>query len=309
LIQLRDPLPSSEEDVEALKESLRINMAVANKQAPAHGQLHKDYIMFATEEKPFILAGKGTVLRPMTVQLYEKEINDFYATQESRQSSEAACLDVVDLVTSQSGIEKLLSQILLGAPLTPDDDFFVAGLDSLSVFKVLASLRATLRSVQLDEGAATPAMIYSNPTIKKLAEAFNRVIRPDSGTESNVSTVQLMNDLLDKYISDLPKQDSSPAFTGTKFSVILTGSTGSLGSYLLDDLLSNSCVEQIFCLNRTADAKERQISANNARGLGQDLASKRVKFIQADLSKPNFGLSGDIYNEMIHETTHIIRRL
>ncbi len=63
-------MPATEEELRALKESIWPSIAIANIQAPAHAQIHKDYVMFASDDKPFILAGKETVLRAMTVKFY-----------------------------------------------------------------------------------------------------------------------------------------------------------------------------------------------------------------------------------------------
>jgi len=50
----------------------------ANKTAPAHVQLAQDRIMRSTDGKPFLRAGKGTVLRPVAIKLYEQEIDELY---------------------------------------------------------------------------------------------------------------------------------------------------------------------------------------------------------------------------------------
>jgi hypothetical protein len=309
LIQLREALPHTQQGIHALKESLWTNMAAANLNAPAHAQVHKDYIIFATEAKPFILAGKETVLRAMTVKLYENEINEFYASQELRNSHDAPCIDVTSSESIQEGIHALLCQILGVVALATTDDIFVAGLDSLSVFKVLASLRATLQSAgQMEDGTVTAGLIYANPSVEKLSGALSRLVQPDTGAYETTTTVQLMGELLEKYTSGLPNRPSSTTIGAARCtSVILTGSTGSLGSYLLDALLSMDNISRVFCLNRSADAQERQSRANSARGLKSDLSSTRVKFIKADLSKPRFGLDSDSYSELLHETTHIIR--
>ncbi|KAH8881459.1 acetyl-CoA synthetase-like protein [Thozetella sp. PMI_491] len=302
LVQLNEPLPTTEEDLQTLKDSLWSSMETANLEAPAHGQLHEGYIIFATEDKPFLLAGKETILRAMTVKLYEKEIDEFYASRELQQASEVVPIDIANLESIREGVEQLVSTTLSGTKLAPNDDFFAGGLDSLSVFKVLASLRAALQPVaQVVEGSITASLVYSNPTIERLSKSLDRLVRSGSGTQEIDTTPELMGSLLDKYTSDLPDKPSNTGST-----VILTGSTGSLGSYLLDALLEIRSIRRIFCLNRTADAHERQIRANITRGLKIDLPSDRVIFLHTDLSKPNLGLDSQSYEELLHETTHII---
>lgn len=310
LIQLHEPIPTTKEGIQELNDSIWENMVVANRAAPAHGQLHKGYVLFAAVNKPFPLAGKETVLRAMTIKLYESEIDDFYVDQALRQRMpDAACIDTTDLRSVREGISSLLSQTLADAVLGPDDDFFAAGLDSLSTSKVLASLRATLKSAVSTKDEITTSLIYSNPTIEKLSRAIELIVRPVDGAQETTTAAQIMNELLIKYTSNLPeKAPSTSNIVSASPSVILTGSTGSLGSYLLDALLSNNKVRRVFCLNRSADARERQIRDNKARGLKEDLLSGRVEFLQADLAKDRFGLPDVTYDELLENTTHIIRK-
>jgi FlaA1/EpsC-like NDP-sugar epimerase len=70
--------------------------------------------------------------------------------------------------------------------------------------------------------------------------------------------------------------------------VILTGSTGSLGSYLLNDLLLSPGISKIYCSNRRPDARDYQAKISAERGL--DVQLDRVEFFQADLSRLDLGL-------------------
>lgn len=93
------------------------------------------------------------------------------------------------------------------------------------------------------------------------------------------------------------------------YTVMLTGSTGSLGPYLLDNLVQNQCVEKIFCLNRSESGRDKQHQDSASRGLPTEWGQDRVVFLQADLSKPDFGLEGKAYQELLGRVTHIIRRI
>jgi thioester reductase-like protein len=89
--------------------------------------------------------------------------------------------------------------------------------------------------------------------------------------------------------------------------VILTGSTGSIGSYVLDALLDQWHVRKIYCLNRAEDGEAAQTKASGSRGLDTDWIEPRIEFLRVDLSQPDFGLSPLKYDEMLERTTHIIR--
>jgi len=178
IVQLRDPLPAAEQEVQTIKENIWLNIAVANAQAPAHAQIHKNYIIFASDDKPFILAGKETVLRAMTVKLYESEINDLFATQELLRTSQAPCIDMSSLESTRDGICDLICEILGVKTLGRNDDMFAAGLDSLSIFRILASLRATFQAAgkaQDHLSAVSTRTIYTNPTIEKLSNTLYKI--------------------------------------------------------------------------------------------------------------------------------------
>ncbi|KAK8119240.1 uncharacterized protein PG998_003866 [Apiospora kogelbergensis] len=88
--------------------------------------------------------------------------------------------------------------------------------------------------------------------------------------------------------------------------VVLTGSTGSLGSYLLDTLYHSPDVSSIVCLNRGADAAFRQQKKAESRGLTSEWDEARVLFMQADMSAPDLGLAPVVYERLQNETTHMI---
>ncbi|KAH8879264.1 hypothetical protein GQ53DRAFT_588561, partial [Thozetella sp. PMI_491] len=89
--------------------------------------------------------------------------------------------------------------------------------------------------------------------------------------------------------------------------VILTGSTGSIGTHVLAALQRCPAdqVCRVFCLNRSANAKERQQSALADRGL-PPLDSKRFIFLKADFTMPGFGMEPQILEQLRDEATVII---
>lgn len=310
LVQLQQPRPTTEHELQALKDELWPSMEAANREAPAHAQLHKDYIIFAADDKPFPLAGKETVLRAMTGKLYEGEIEDFYSQREQQEAQMSSIIiDVSSVHSIENDLRTLLSQILGTDVLQESDDLFAAGLDSLSVAKVLASFRKTLRSLSgTNDRRISASMVYANPTIKTLAETFEKFVRHGSDSSDTNQQLELMSDLVIKHTANLPEKallrsapENAPA------TVILTGSTGSLGSYLLEYILSNVQVQHIYCLNRSADGRERQIKVNKSRGLSTDLSPERVTFYQSDLSQPYFGLGQTAFEKLLQETTYVVR--
>lgn len=73
--------------------------------------------------------------------------------------------------------------------------------------------------------------------------------------------------------------------------IILTGSTGMLGSYLLDRMLQTANVEKIICLNRAEDGGEaKQEKAMHDRGLESNYTAK-VEFYRADCKYASYCMS------------------
>ncbi|OJJ97423.1 hypothetical protein ASPACDRAFT_53653 [Aspergillus aculeatus ATCC 16872] len=85
--------------------------------------------------------------------------------------------------------------------------------------------------------------------------------------------------------------------------VVLTGSTGQLGSYILHALLSNPSVAHIHCLNRKKRARETQHECMVTYGL-TPLANheSRVSFWIADFSRADLGLQRRVFKQL-HPTS------
>jgi thioester reductase-like protein len=86
--------------------------------------------------------------------------------------------------------------------------------------------------------------------------------------------------------------------------IFLTGATGFLGAYLLDDLLQNT-EAVIHCLVRAHDdaaARQKLFSHLQKYGLWREEAASRIRAFAGDLSKPGLGLKSDVYQELAVQT-------
>ena len=102
------------------------------------------------------------------------------------------------------------------------------------------------------------------------------------------------------------ENSSRPSYLDAGCAILLTGSTGGLGSYLLDQLLALPQVHKVFCFNRSSNAKERQLEAQRTRGLPEELQSRRVEFFQVNLEHECLGLSTEIYYRLSTATDLVI---
>ncbi|EED22651.1 polyketide synthase, putative [Talaromyces stipitatus ATCC 10500] len=91
--------------------------------------------------------------------------------------------------------------------------------------------------------------------------------------------------------------------------VLVTGSTGSLGSHLVAHLANLSSVKTVFCVNRVSrsDALKRQQDALLSRGISlTPEALSKLVVIETDTHKPFLGLQRDSYDRIVHAVSHII---
>ncbi len=116
---------------------------------------------------------------------------------------------------------------------------------------------------------------------------------------------------LDEFLPQvqLPRPEATPsrASLDSPWTVILTGSTGSLGTYILATLqqLPRDKVAKVYCLNRSKDGREKQNAALTLRGI-PPLRDDRFIFLEAKYDSPRFGLSSGIFNQLLAEATVII---
>jgi thioester reductase-like protein len=103
-----------------------------------------------------------------------------------------------------------------------------------------------------------------------------------------------------------PKESLSK-FPADPKSVFLTGGTGFLGAFLIEELLQNTKAD-IYCLVRADNAESGfiRLQKNLQRyGLWNDKFGSRIIPVLGDLSQPNLGLSLDNYNYLAEKVNTI----
>ncbi|TGO32914.1 hypothetical protein BHYA_0279g00060 [Botrytis hyacinthi] len=80
LVEARDPPRDVKEEM--LIEEIWDTVEKGNRSEQSHGKITKELILFTKAEKPMVRAGKGTVLRKLTEELYGEELNNLCAAVE-----------------------------------------------------------------------------------------------------------------------------------------------------------------------------------------------------------------------------------
>lgn len=160
----------------------------------------------------------------------------------------------------------------------------------------------------------TASIIFEYPTVRSLARQVAAFIK--SANESDITSVrdthiEAIRAMVQKYSaefqtleSDCLERPSNQARIDRGRVVLLTGSTGTLGSYLLADLLERPGVSTVYVLNQFSTAPEtyssrRQLQAFEERGLNtQLLQSRKIFYLEGDISQDRLGLAARTYERV-----------
>ena len=303
LIEPMDPCDSSASQKAQFIERLWPTLEEANRLCPAHARISKSHILFTGPDEPMSRAGKGTVQRRFTIENHSDELENLYAEADSMKDEDV--IIEVNLNDLESSIKQILAHTVGYESISPDADFFTLGMDSLQVIQTARYLKAGLKKAGMKADEVAPSFIYTNPTILKLSSAIGTLGQGSQKAEESQeqTRMDLMEAMTTKYSSFPSNDDLTQRPNNSRKDrpgvLVLTGSTGALGSYLLKAFLAIGSVSRIYCLNRALDPERRQKSVNASRGLRTNWDDERVTFLTSDFAKDNLGLEQDMYEEIV----------
>ena len=281
----------------------------ANKDAPGHARIVKSHVLLTHPQKPMLRAGKGTVQRSGTLRIYADDIESLYADADTMSGDgESQGLETINCL-DDSAVSRFINKSVLSITKWPsldeNENIFTIGMDSLQALLLVRELRRGLavRAVAL-------TTVYTNPSVTALTNTILRLSRhqQDSVAFQEQARRQRLSNFFKEYQDKIDRLRTSPTEVQETNSnvVILTGSTGALGSHILDTLLLASPITHIYCLNRATDSLALQKTRNQSYGLKMQLDPSRVTFLTADLSQEYLGLQQDIFYKLISTATLII---
>ena len=302
---------SSTEERTHILERIWPQIEEANLSCPAHARIDKTHVMFA--DIPFLRAGKGTVQRKPTLQLYASRIDKLYADAEKtvpHGDTLEKKADVGNPDTNMQVIVNLVKDIGNFTDVSSSTNLFELGVDSVHILQLSRKLKEAFAC------PISPATIYLNPTPKELEFAITQSAEKtaESASKEEKDRIERMEATFKRYASQIDAIASSTRVAKVQNgetnnhaeTVVLTGSTGTTGSYLLNELLKLPSVRHIYCLNRSIESRMLQEKQNLAKGL-PNVFPDRVTFITTNLSdSQTLGLDEALYQEMLHKSTLII---
>ena len=288
----------------------------ANRLLPAQGRILRQHIIVARPEKPFVRAGKGTVVRKLTEQLYLSEIEALYKNGVATTPAKVSRLQPTLVPHFATGTilafvrTTLIDSFPEFADISDDDDLFSYGLDSVMIGQLLNNLKTGLEdsTSNRDLEWLDTRTVYRHSSVNRLTAILSQFLNSGQFTEDALvkSRIAAMEDLTQKYTQGL-----TPSLTNMKdargpCSVGLVGSTGYLGPRILASLLMDSSIATIYCLNRSADAEERTKRALTKDGLPLPAGFEHVKFVVVDIGAPQLGLSEPDFKPLSEDINTII---
>ena len=287
----------------------------ANAEYPTHARVWQSMVVLATPGKPFVRAAKGSIMRNATNKLYEPELDRLYG-RSTTQTPDSPAPKVIPCGGAQNGArlngfsttsprsivrDAVVSVLTNAGDITDDNDLFSLGMDSLQALQLSKILNLRVGGGGISRSCSSRT-IYENPTIKTLSQA---IAQPGFSSHGHVETgrasrEEKMSAIIHKYTRSIPHKLAASSPRGLV--VVLTGSTGSLGTYLLNHLLTQPHVSHIYCLNRDPQAADRQARLFTSRGLDpRKLSNDRVTFHTANLNQNTLGLSSNVYNNLLRD--------
>lgn len=228
---------------------------------------------------------------------------------------------------TEIAMQNVWSSILPNAPkpIPTDENFFDLGGHSILATRLIFEIR----KVFVIE--APLGLIFEEPTIAGLVQAVDTIRNADLGfadkttgglqgapkAEAGKKLVSPHVEYGQDYIVLLEKlRPSYPAlptdFNEHPITVFLTGATGFLGAFILNDLLSrDERVKKVICLVRAKSVQQgvdRLKEGSTDRGVWSDdwVSSGRLEVVTGDLGLDLFGLDQGTWARVAHEADAVL---
>ncbi|KAG8629680.1 hypothetical protein KVT40_003545 [Elsinoe batatas] len=277
----------------------------ANTNAESFSRVPRELVIVLPADTTYARTDKGTFIRAQVYTQFKDVIEAAYTNFETGNDD-----SVTKVSLSVTELETFLQQRFvehLGVELpSAQSDFFAFGIDSLQCIKMWSLMKKEIdlggNQAQLGQN-----VLYETGNIEGLARHLSALKTGEK--EDSEDVYRVMDDLVEKYSHfDSRNQQKDSSREGEV--VVLTGATGGLGAHLLAQLVRKPNVQSVWALTRASSdevALNRTLQSLKTRDI--QLASEelsKVVAVPADLSKPDFGLGAERYEDLRSTVTSII---
>ena len=147
-------------------------------------------------------------------------------------------------------------------------------------------------------------VVYKYPTIRGLALFATQLSRSTASLDIDTEEArkQRLLRLVTKYTQAWPEHRSTKVDINPAEEVILlTGSTGGLGSQLLAQLVTMSTVSRIYTFNRPAQKSSRDRHSEAFLDRGNEVAlleSQKIIYVEGDTAVEGFNIKPELFSEV-----------
>ncbi|KAI8139176.1 hypothetical protein BJV82DRAFT_660202 [Fennellomyces sp. T-0311] len=279
-----------EEMISQVQEAVEL----ANKAVPTHSRIFPSLVYILPLNKQLPTTSKGTVIRKQVIKQYENQIEKMYynflhgpttTTEELSQLS-------VDAFLAQAAC-----QILQQTEIDPETSLFDYGLNSLLAIQLRNRIAARFENIPSN-------FLFEHPTLASMAEGLtSRLPDKDEQHEERYQNTQV---ILESYLERASIDFPVVTHTSTKrdqHTVLLTGATGSLGAFMLRDMILSHRVKKIYCLVRGGNLMQRVKKSFKDRLLDTSLLESKVEVLPFNLNAPYLGWDEATYVKLKNEVT------
>jgi len=176
--------------------------------------------------------------------------------------------------------------------------------------RIIGSLRSSSdRQVQESASRIQQNIIFSSPSIRQLTRSVINAVLQEDNSGAGDAKADDIEKMIEKYsigFGDFHAPGHCVITPGDRSRcnhvVVLTGSTGGLGSYLLASLLQRDEVSVVYAFNRPSTVlsiQQRQKSIFEDRGLDAILLqSEKLIHVETDTSHDDLGLDKELYQKV-----------
>ncbi|KAG1168167.1 hypothetical protein G6F36_012313 [Rhizopus arrhizus] len=270
----------------------------ANKECPSHSTILPEMIKILPFNKSLPSTDKGTVKRKLVESSYQDVIEDLYkAFLDGPRTKAYTTLSPAEI---EPFLIKSLAEVLHlpESSIDPSLSVFELGLNSLTAIQLRNMVASRLG------GDIPQNFLFQYPTISSMREALVGGLKKKGDSLGYGQTELLAQSYIERARSEFPvAKDSGEEREKV---ILLTGATGSLGSFILRDLLKDRRVKKVYCLVRGTDLRQRLVQSFVSRHLDPTLLSTdRLEVLPMRLAEPYLGLTKEVYDQLKKEVTII----